>query len=193
MNNQLVRDIRLGVTTGEYNITIDDSQLPGRLYFLLNKKRRILLDIFKLGGVLIGSRALACYKINGHKTLNRKPDDWDFIMTRDQFLLLCKKNKIYDVNLEITQYHLDKSIAHFDDGYGNDSYWFRCLIHIIIKDELPDYTEVNGRRFASFDSIIGAKINLMFDTKAKNVSKHQSDINNIFLSVYNIEKDEVKV
>jgi len=193
MSSQLVRDIRLGIAMGEYNITIDDSKFPGRWYFFLNRKRKMVLDIFKLGGVLIGSRALVLYKVNGVKVLNRDPDDWDFIMTREQFLLLCKKYEIYNVDLNSTEYHLQKSMAHFSDGYGHDSHVFKCLVHIIIKDELPEFTEINGKRYASFDSIVSAKIDLVSDFKTNDRAKHECDINNIFLNVYNIEKNEVLI
>jgi len=172
------RDIKLGITTGEYDLTVHTDKLPGWKYYFFNKKRKIIKDLLKRGFLLTGSRALDCYKINNKELLNRKPNDWDFIVTKQQFLTLCKDYKIYNFSLSENQYLLDKSFATFYSGYGDNSYWFPCLIQLIIKDDEVGYNEKDGIRFASLEEIITTKVNM-----CKNNSKHRDDINNIIVNL----------
>ncbi len=176
-NLSMVRDIKLGITMGDYNISIDTNRLPGRFYYLLNRKRKVLKDLMSRGFILVGSRALSCYKINGVGVLDREPNDWDFVITRDQFLEICRDYKIYDFDLSKSAYHLNKSFATISGSYGDDSNIFGCFIQLIIKDVLPNYIEKDGIRFASLDSIIESKMELK-------ESKHKKDINNILLNIY---------
>lgn len=182
-NQSIIRDLKLGIATGDYKVTIDTNKLPGSLYHLFRGKT--IKDCFDRGLVLCGSRALSCYKINGKELLNRKPDDWDFLMTQNQFLELCRDYNIYDFDLTKPQYLLNKSFATFHGSYGGVSHWFPCLIHLIILDELPNYTEVNGINFVSLDNIIESKIDLINGAKGDTM-KHQKDINNIIVNTHNI-------
>lgn len=172
------RDIKLGLATGEYNLSTHTENLPGWSYYFWNKKRQIIKDLCKRGFLLTGSRALNCYKINDRNLLNRRPKDWDFICTKQQFLTLCKDYKIYNFSLTENQYLLDKSFATFYSGYGENSYWFPCLIQLIIKDEEVGYLEKDGIRFACLEEIIGNKVSMY-----KNNSKHHDDINNIIVNL----------
>jgi hypothetical protein len=107
-NTSLVRDIKLGITTGDYKITINTTDLLGTSYSIF-KKRKIVKDILDRGIILVGSRALNCYRVNGKKVINRKPNDWDFVLTKDQFLEICRDYKIYDFDLSKSQYLLNRS------------------------------------------------------------------------------------
>jgi hypothetical protein len=78
---------------------------------------------------------------------------------------------------------LNKSFATFSDGYGGESHWFKCQIQIIIKDEMPSYIEVDGKKFATPESIIDSKIELINKPRSEQ-SKHQSDLNNIMINIY---------
>ena len=138
--------------------------------------------------ILCGSRALNCYRINGKKLLNRKPNDWDFLVTKDQFIEICRDYNIYDFDLTKSQYHLNKSLASFSTGYGGESHWFPCFIQLIIQDELPNSKESGGVRFASLENIIGAKMDLAnpIAVNQRADSKHQRDINNIIVNTYSL-------
>jgi hypothetical protein len=182
-NQTLIRDFKLGYLRGDYDVTIDTSLLPGKWFYFWNKKRKIILDLFNRGAVLTGSRALYMTKINGKRVFNRKPNDWDFLMTQDDFLKFCKDIQYFPSDLTKSQYHLNKSFATFSDGYGGESHWFKCQIQIIIKDEMPSYIEVDGKRFATPESIIDSKIELINKPRSEQ-SKHQSDLNNIMINIY---------
>lgn len=181
-NQAFLRDLNLGIATGEYNITIDTSHLPNKWYYFWSKKRKIILDLFKSGAVLTGSRALSCYYVNGIKVFNRIPNDWDFLMTKEQFIKLCKDYNIHPGDLNRSQYHFNRSFATFNDGYGNDSYWFKCLIQIILKDDEPEYQEVDGIRFNTLNDIVSSKIELI-NTPRSEQSKHQSDITSLIINL----------
>jgi len=185
-NQALIRDFKISCLKGDYNITIDTSLLPGKWFYFWNKKRKTILNLFNRGAVLSGSRALHMTQINGKRVFNRQPNDWDFLMTQDDFLKFCKDIQYYPNDLTKSQYHLDKSFATFYNGYGGESHWFKCNIQIIIKDELPSFIEVDGKKFATPESIIDSKVELINTTPltSSERSKHQSDLNNIIINIY---------
>jgi len=185
-NQALIRDFKISCLKGDYNITIDTSLLPGKWFYFWNKKRKTILNLFNRGAVLCGSRALHMTQINGKRVFNRQPNDWDFLMTQDDFLKFCKDIQYYPNDLTKSQYHLDKSFATFYNGYGGESHWFKCNIQIIIKDELPSFIEVDGKKFATPESIIDSKVELIntIPLTSSERSKHQSDLNNIIINIY---------
>lgn len=196
----LSRDIKIGISTGEYKVSVDTTNLFNDFFFIVNHKRKIIKFLFEIGAVLTGSRALDCYRINNKRIFNRKPKDWDFILTKKQFFKLCDKYKIYDFDIDRSSYFLNKSFATFSDGYGVDSYLFPCLIQIIIKDD-EGYEELkyfNGRRnnmrFSKLENIINSKISLSdkpINLKESFISykrlesskKHINDINNLIVNI----------
>ncbi len=189
----LSRDIKIGISTGEYKVSVDTSNLFNDFFFIVNHKRKIIKFLFEIGAVLTGSRALDCYRINNKRIFNRKPKDWDFILTKKQFFKLCDKYKIYDFDIDRSSYFLNKSFATFSDGYGVDSYLFPCLIQIIIKDD-EGYEEFNGMRFSKLENLINSKISLSdkpIDLKENFISykrlesskKHINDINNLIVNI----------
>lgn len=178
-NLQLIRNLKLGITMGDYDVKFNIKKLPGFFYFLFFRKRKIINYLFNMGAVLTGSRALNCYSINDIELFNREPEDWDFLITREQFMKICKDHKIYDFDLKDGKYFLDKSFAVFED-YGI-SRWFPCLIQLVIVDSLEDYIEVSGKKFSTLTNIIDNKINLVHVHQ-----KHQKDLNNILVNTYYI-------
>ena len=146
-NQALIREFKLGCLRGDYNITIDTSLLPSKWFYFCNKKRKTILNLFNRGAVLTGSRALYMTKINNKRVFNRQPNDWDFIMTQDDFLKFCKDIQYFPSDLTKSQYHLNKSFVTFYDSYGGESNWLKCYIQIIIKDELGSFIEIDGKRF----------------------------------------------
>lgn len=189
----LSRDIKIGISTGEYKVSVDTNNLFNDFFFIVNHKRKIIKFLFEIGAVLTGSRALDCYRINNKRIFNRKPKDWDFILTKKQFFKLCDKYKIYDFDIDRSSYFLNKSFATFSDGYGVDSYLFPCLIQIIIKDD-EGYEEFNNMRFSKLENIINSKISLSdkpINLKESFISykrlesskKHINDINNLIVNI----------
>ena len=175
-----IRDTKLGILTDDHDMPkIDTSTLFPKFYFFF-KKRRIIKYLIKNGAVLCGSRALKCYKFDGVPVLNRrKCDDWDFLITKDDFLKLCSEYKIYDFDISRPSYHLNKSFATLHGDYGGTSYLFKCHIQLLIVDKLPSYQEVNGIRIVSLMNILNNKI----DLRGKGNGKHFEDLNNIMLNI----------
>jgi hypothetical protein len=180
-NLKLIRDIKLNISIGELEPIIDLNQLPGFFYFL-SRKRKIINYLFENGAVLTGSRALKCYSINGKRMLNREPNDWDFLVTQDQFIKLCGDYDIYDFKLNENKYYMNRSFAVFVDSYGSISNWFPCFIQLVIVDELNNFIEKDNKRLSTLTSIIDNKIKLI--SESCEVDKHQEDLNNILVNTY---------
>ena len=88
---------------------------------MFHKRRKMLRDmIYNREFIITGSRALKCYQINDSKLLNREADDWDLIITRDQFLKLCRDYNIYNVSLESNEHRIDAGFRMFTDTYSDD-------------------------------------------------------------------------
>lgn len=179
-NLKLIRNLKLGISTGEYITDLDISSLPKKWYYYI-PKRGIIKYLFENGAVLTGSRALRCYKLNNEFVFKRNPDDWDFLITRDQFIKLCKDHNIYNFNLSDGKYLLNKSIATFTDSYGGYSTFFPCLIQLIIKDYEISFMEKDGIKINSLTDIIESKIDLL---TSNNGRKHKRDLNEIILNTY---------
>ena len=47
-NLSLIRDLKLGIATGDYKVTTDLNKL-GNKYYFLNKKRKIVKDLLDRG------------------------------------------------------------------------------------------------------------------------------------------------
>lgn len=176
-HTSLVRDLKLGMATGDYDVKLNTSNLFPLFPF---GRKKFLKSILNNGAVLIGSRALLCYKINGHSIMNRKPNDWDFVMSESNFLDFCKDHKIYDFDLSKSSYQMNKSLATFIGSYS-ESHWFPCPIQIVIREEEEPYNEKDGIKFSKLDSIIENKI------KLSNDHKHFVDINNIMVNLHAIK------
>jgi len=180
-NLSIIRDLKLGISVGDYQPSIDLNQLPGKWYYL-SRKRKIIKYLFDNGAVLTGSRALKCYDIKGKNLLNRNPRDWDFLITQDQFIKLCEDYKIYDFDLNQNEYYLDKSFVTMIDSYGSVSRIFPCLIQLVIVPELNNFIEKDEKRLSTLTSIIDYKIKLI--SESCDVDKHQEDLNNILVNTY---------
>lgn len=178
-----IRDFKLNMMmfNNKNQLTLDITKRAGWLNRLrpYSKSTRIITE---LGGVICGSRALKCYQFNNKPVLTRKPDDWDFIITRDMFetikAKLCIGKKGYAIegpdNLSLRRYLFKTSQA-----YGTrEVYHLETHIHLIIKEKLPEYHEVNGIRVADFFHIMEEKISIASQNNWS--TKHSSDLENIF-------------
>jgi hypothetical protein len=172
------RDLKLGQISGSNVITLDTKGLPSGLYFWW-KKRKIIKSLLKKGYILSGSRALKCYRVNGNEVLNREARDWDFLVTKDQFMDICKEQGIYDFDFNAKSYQINKHLMAFANSYSSDTIIVPTNIELFIKDTLPDYVEHDGIRFAKLSDIIDAKMDLMGRD-----SKHKLDLNNIYVNVH---------
>ena len=175
-----IRDINLTMLMSNHKIDIDPSKRYSNRIRLFMPNRRLINYITKMGGVLTGSRAIKCYTINGNTILDRKTNDWDFVITKSMAYKICNDFKI-EYNLVNTVISIEKCRWHAHPAYS-ESYRIGAVdVHLIIKDELPDYIEKNGIRIANLSYSINEKV------------KSMDELNNIALMVppaFSVHKKE---
>ena len=194
-----IRDINLTMLMSNHKIDIDPSKRYSNRIRLFMPNRRLINYINKMGGVLTGSRAIKCYTINGNTILDRKTNDWDFVITKSMAYKICNDFKI-EYNLVNTVISIEKCRWHAHPAYG-DSYRLGIVdVHLIIKDELPDYIEKNGVRIANLSYSISEKVKSMdelnntisrnpshFKEEKEELSKHMDDLTQLIIKFNCIE------
>jgi len=178
----ILREITLKLI--ESDVTLDLSRMPSFLYFLI-PRRKVVKKLLKSPAVLTGSRALSLYKTKGEFILKRKPRDWDFVITREDFLKFCKENKILDIDLSKPNHTSDNSLLVIDVGYGTFKRVFPCLVEVTIVDSLPEFEEVSSIRISKLSPILKFKKELSISAKYEEVrEKNKQDLSNILISLY---------
>ena len=164
MNNEMksfVRDLSLNLLTNNHKIEIDVSKRYNDKIRWFMPSRKLIIHIIESGGVLTGSRALRCYKINGKSILDRRTKDWDFIVTQEMAFKICDKfdigiipgvDKVISVSIQRYWRHPDYSEAYRVGPVD---------VQLIIKDELPEYESVDGVNISPLQYIINEKMKLI--------------------------------
>jgi len=127
------------------------------LFSFLYRGWKTIDEVSKLGGIISGSRALSLYRINGSPIINRKPNDWDILLSRDSFLKFCGLNNLSDF-----YYNKDTISIQLKSGiYVGRDYWdekrnyiFKHDIDLIAVDELPEYIQIGKYKVATLESIL---------------------------------------
>ena len=181
-----VRDINLGLIVNDSNITRNINNRSDSLQFL-KKNYKLIKYVTKMGGVLVGSRAIRCYSINSEQILNRPSNDWDFIITRDMAFDICDKFGItYDLSDFIS---IEKHAWTLRRSYSPSVKVGVVNVHLIIKD-LPEYTEDNGVRVVGLSYSINQKVKMLEelinnrtkirviqdDNSKEEIKKHREDL-----------------
>ena len=124
--------------------------------------RKLIKYVTQTGGVLTGSRALRCFKIDGKQMFDRSTNDWDFVVTPEMAFNICNKFGISIIP------GIDKVISIKGQRFWrhpdySESYRVGPVdVQLIVKDELPGYKEVKGVRIANFGYTIAQK-SIMID------------------------------
>jgi hypothetical protein len=172
-----VRDINLNMITGGYNVQYDTSKSRSKFQFLkLNYK--LIKYVTNLGGVLTGSRALKCCTINDNPMLDRRPDDFDFLITKKMAFQICDHFK-FNYNLTDDVISIKKQIWTSYPDYSDDIIRRGAVdVHLIIVDELPEFIEQNGIRITPFTYVINEKLKMIEDssTNRNEKQKHADDL-----------------
>jgi hypothetical protein len=169
-----IRDINLSMITDDYDVKYDVTKRKSKFQFL-KKNWNLIKYVTEMGGVLTGSRALKCCTINGRVMLDRNVDDFDFIITKKMAFQICDHFKIV-YNLTDNFISVKKQRWTSYHSYSDPTRVGSVDVHLIIKDELPDYIEQNGVRISPFTDIINAKYKFIEDGKEKDTIKHQEDL-----------------
>jgi hypothetical protein len=185
-----VRDINLNMITGGYNVQYDTSKSRSKFQFLkLNYK--LIKYVTNLGGVLTGSRALKCCTINDNPMLDRRPDDFDFLITKKMAFQICDHFK-FSYNLTDTVISIKKQIWTSYPDYSDDIIRRGAVdVHLIIVDELPEFIEQNGIRITPFTYVINEKLKMIEDSSTNKYErqKHAEDLS-VLTMRFNLIADE---
>ena len=185
-----VRDINLNMLTGGYDVQYDTSKSRSKYQFLkLNWK--LIKYVTNIGGVLTGSRALKCCTINSSSMLDRRPNDFDFLITKKMAFQICDHFK-FNYNLTDSVISIKKQRWTSYDHYGdNDTRYGAVDIHLIIVDELPEFIEQNGIKITPFTYVINEKLKMIEDgsTKKDDKQKHADDLSALTMR-FNLIADE---
>lgn len=174
------RDIKMSFLMSNYDMSIDDTNLSDKFHFL-KKNRKIIQYTNSIGAVLSGSRALSSYIINGKSMLGRKPNDWDFIITKEMAFDICDRFDI-DYNLVDKVINIDSQWISWYGSYSDIPSRLGIQdVQLIIEDELPSFIEGDKYKIADFNYIIGHKIESI--ERGKNKSKHKYDLNKIIVKL----------
>lgn len=186
-----IRDLKMNLLMyNGYELSLDSKRQSDALQFL-RKNNKLIKYTKSLGGVLTGSRALKCYKLNNKYILERETHDWDFLITRDMAFKICDKFKI-KYNLVDKFLTINSSFIRWDSAYSGVTRILPQDVQLIIVDELPEYKEVSKTKFADITYILGQKIDIIESLSNKNypeyreIEKHESDLAEIIVKFNSI-------
>jgi hypothetical protein len=162
-----LRDINLEILMESPDVKIDISKRYYNRFRLFYPSRKLIKYVTNIGGVLTGSRAIRCYTIEGKPILERRVNDWDFIVTLNMAFKICADmgiDKIPQVGGVISV----KNQRRWAQPNYSDSYRVGPVdVQLIVTEELPDYTEIDGVRIANFGYSVSQKIGLTSELQSK--------------------------
>lgn len=193
-----IRDINLSMlmSDSKFNVELDVSKRFNTKFRLLMPNRKLIKYVIELGGVITGSRSMKCYSINGKPVLKRKCIDWDFIITREMMFKIADKFEVeYNLVNEFISVCKQRWWSHH--AYSDSTRVGPVDVHLIIKDELPDYIEQDGVKVCKLDYVIKEKIKMINDlhnttsnsnymshrTEKVELEKHIDDLNEMIIMV----------
>lgn len=184
-----IRDLNLNLITDNQKIEIDITKRYNDKIRWFMPNRNLIAYIIECGGVLTGSRALRCYMVNGNQILDRRTKDWDFIITQDMAFKICERFDI-DIIPNIDKVISIKNQRAWRHPTYSEAYRVGAVdVQMIIKEELPEYTEVNGIRISSLSYILNEKVKMIdglyqgaSNTKEREeISKHIEDMTRLII------------
>lgn len=194
-----VRDIQLTLMENPEMIELNPERRFNRKYRILMPNRKLIRSLIEEGAILTGSRALKCYSVKGISLLDRKMEDWDFMIDRKTAFKIASKH-----NIEMTlsdNFISVKNQRRWAHPAYSDSYRIGIVdVNMIITEDLPDFREKDGIRFTNPTYIISEKIKLVESNpimagnpsidrseksrQEKELWKHISDLERIIVNFY---------
>ena len=162
-----MRDINLDILMNCPDVKVDISKRYYNRFRLFYPSRKLINYVTKIGGVLTGSRAIRCFTIEGKSILERRVNDWDFIVTLDMAFKICDDMEIEEIPKidGVISVKNQRRWAHPD---YSDSYRVGPVdVQLIVKEKLPDYIEVDGVRITNFGYSVSQKIGLTTELHSK--------------------------
>ena len=162
-----LRDINLEILMENPDVKIDISKRYYNKFRLFYPSRKLIKYTTNIGGVLVGSRAIRCFTINDKPILERRVNDWDFIVTLDMAFKICDDIGIEEIP-KIGGVISIKNQRRWSHPAYSDSYRVGPVdVQLIVTEELPDYTEIDGVRISNFGYSVSQKIGLVTDLHNK--------------------------
>ena len=195
-----MRDINLEILTNCPDVKIDISKRYYNKFRFFYPSRKLIKYVTNIGGVLTGSRAIRCYTISSKPILERRVNDWDFIVTLDMAFKICDDMGIEEIP-QIGGVISIKNQRRWAHPSYQDAYRVGPVdVQLIVKEELPDYTEIDGVRIANFGYSISQKIGLTTDLHSKLTSrgvdeqyhKHISDLKEMIIKFNSLKWKQMK-
>lgn len=178
-----VRDFNLELLMGEFVLNINPKNIGYYKYKLFNSNSKLIKFVIENGGVLVGSRALVCFNIENNYLFERKPADWDFIITEE---ILYKIAYEFNIHKDIDKKYISVTKSRWtsvDEYSDHIIHHYPVIVNLIVKDELPDFIESNNIRFGLFQNILNTKYELSTEN-----NKHENDIKMIYVKYKNIKE-----
>lgn len=178
MNSQIedikshIRDINLELLINQQNIKIDISRRFNNKFRLFYPSRKLINIIIKNGGVLIGSRAIRCFLLNDKPILDRKVDDWDFLITQKMAYNIYNDMGYCEIpNIGETISIKNQRMWRHPDY--DEAYRVGIVdVQMIVTEDIPKYIETEGIRIADLSYCISSKLALINDLDKKISNKH---------------------
>lgn len=186
-----MRDINLDILMNCPNVKIDISKRYYNKFRLFYPSRKLIKYVTNIGGVLTGSRAIRCYTIEGKPILERKVNDWDFIVTLDMAFKICADMGIEEIP-QIGGVISIKNQRRWAHPSYEDSYRVGPVdVQLIVSESLPEYTEIDGVRISNFGYSVSQKIGMTTELESRlngrtgeiqeQYSKHISDMKEMII------------
>jgi hypothetical protein len=162
-----LRDINLEILMESPDVKIDISKRYYNRFRLFYPSRKLIKYVTNIGGVLTGSRAIRCYTIEGKPILERRVNDWDFIVTLNMAFKICADMGIDQIP-QVGGVISVKNQRRWAQPTYSDTYRVGPVdVQLIVTEELPDYTEIDGVRIANFGYSVSQKIGLTSELQSK--------------------------
>lgn len=162
-----LRGLNIDLITTNHALSIDIKRRYNKKFRLFYPSRKLIDFIIKSGGVLTGSRALRCYKLKGENLLNRSVSDWDFIITIEQAFKICAEMKIDEIPEIDNVISIKNQKRWVHSSYSDSRRVGPVDVQLIIRDCLPDYTEVESIRVASLGYNLNSKVKMIKELEEK--------------------------
>jgi hypothetical protein len=188
-----VRDLNLNLITSNQKIEIDITKRYNDKIRWFMPNRNLIAYIIECGGVLTGSRALRCYMVNGNQILDRRTKDWDFIITQDMAFKICERFDIDMIPNIDKVISIKKQRRYVHPAYSESFRIGPVDVQMIIKEELPEYTEINGIRISSLPYVLNEKVKIIdelyqssqstnsISEERKELGKHLDDMTRLII------------
>ena len=196
-----IRDFKMD-SLNEKPILSTHPPKKGVFSFLYWRGNNKLDELMKMGGVIVGSKALKFYHCGKTPLIDRKCHDWDIVLDKTSFTNFCSKNGIYNMDYRnnIIRANFKTGIFVGYDSYptyrNEKNYIFKNQFDIMALDELPEYIEVGKYRIAKLENILNEKINLIkqetnhLSPWADYESKHFLDCNEIITKIKSYKNEQ---